>query len=257
MNMAFDDENDILLFARLNIQCNTVLHFNNNSFNKKVLKCILDETGLIADNGHNAPPPDFYSETHNMMFDVLRINDSEVRKSYNPVKIRERECHKEMVRKFSCIAMPNARTLVMPEMNNVNEYTYRNYVRNAQRVIGEHVKKIPLWIQKCSNIKYKGLFIFDETLVYFDGISMPNGNTDSDKNWIFAMRPGSKLHEPWLDEKLIKQIYESDIDFVVWFCPYKTHGFAYEIRLSFPCMVIIDTRFYFDKYIAYPDNLVC
>lgn len=257
MNMIFDDENDILRYAREDMKYDSVLQFNGNSFNKKILKCLLDEDKLISDNGHAASPPDFYSPAHNMMFDVLRVNDSEVKKTYNPVKIRERDRHNKIGQKFGDMLASNGKIFIVSESDDLDEHTYKHYVKNAQRVIGEHIKKIPLWVKKCPDIKHKGLFVFDETEVYYQGGSMPNDYSEPDKSWVRAIRMDCCLHKPWLDEKFIRQIYESELDFVIWFCPYKPHGIARQSGMEFPCAAIIDTRFYFDKYVAYPDDLIC
>lgn len=216
-----------------------------------------DKDGLISDNGHAAPPPDFYSVSHNMMFDVLRINDSEIKKSYNPVKIRERNRSNEISEKFGDILAPGGKTIIISESDDVSEHTYKNYVKNGKRVIGEHIKKIPLWEQKRPDIKYKGLFVFDETEVYYKGISMPTGYSEPDRSWFRGIDLKYGLHEPWFDSRLIQPIYESLLDFVIWFCPHKTHGIAYQAGFKYPCMVIVDTRFRFGKYKVYSDDLVC
>lgn len=257
MFLLFDDENDILQMAREHMQCDSVLQFNGNSFNKKIFRCLLDEANLIADNGHDVLPPDFYSDEHSMMFDVLRINDSEVKKTYNPVKIRERKGCAEVSQEFDGIFAPDAKMLVISDSDDAGECAYKKYVKNTRRVIGEHIKKLPLWKERHPDIKYKGLFVFDETEVYFEGLSMPSGCSEFGKRWVRGVKCGCELHRPWLDERLIGQVYESGIDFVVWFCPYKPCGVALDVEPDFPYMTIVDTRFHFDKYVAYPDDLVC
>ena len=64
------------------------------------------------------------------------------------------------------------------------------------------------------------------------------------------------LHKPWLDARFMQQIYDSSIEFVVWFCPYKVGGVAMRIGIEYPSSVIIDTRCGFDKYVDYPMSLV-
>jgi len=204
MFMYFDDENEILRCARDYMICDKVLHFNGNSFNKKVQRCLLDTGGLVSDNGHDALPPDFYAPSHNMMFDVLRINDSEVRKRYNPVKMRERKRCGEVMEKFGDMLAPNAEMVVISETDRSEEHAYKQYVKNAKRVIGEHIKKIPLWEKKCPGIRYKGLFVCDETEAYFEGISMPSGNPDPDYAWLRVVNTKCGLHKPWLDENLVR-----------------------------------------------------
>ena len=51
---------------------------------------------MTNNSGHNALPPDFYSDELNIMFDIYRVNDSEVKKSYNPTAIAERKMEHEI-----------------------------------------------------------------------------------------------------------------------------------------------------------------
>lgn len=255
--MLFDNEDDILALARENFKIGNILHFNGNSFNRKIQRCLLDSANLIPDNGHSAQPPDYYSDIYSVMFDVLRINDSEVRKSYNPVKIRERNKYNEVINKIDGMVHHDIKLAVSTESSCISEHTYKNYIKNGQRVICSHIRKIALWKKKHPEIKYKGLFIFDETEVYYEGISIPSGSMNPDKAWLRWVDYNKGLHKPWLDRKLIQQIYESELDFVIWFCPYKPCGIARKIGLDFPYMTIIDTRFHFNDYIEYPDSLVC
>lgn len=253
----FDNEDEILSFARDYIRQHGALHFNGNSFNKKVQRCLTDVDNLVSDNGHDALPPDYYSDTHNMMFDVLRVNDSEIKKRYNPVKIRERNAYNEILEKFGDIMQPNTQILTISESDDIDEHIYKNYTKNAKRVIGEHIKKINKWKNKHPCIKHKGLFIFDETEVYFEGVSKPTGSSNPDEAWFRAVNAREGFHKPWLDQKFMKQIYESELDFIVWFCPWKPDGVVRQIRAEFPYVVIIDVRFPFDDYIIYSDDLVC
>lgn len=212
---------------------------------------------MISDNGHAALPPDFYSPTYNMMFDVLRINDSEVKKTYNPVKMRERKIHDKIMAEYGDILSQDFELAVISETDKLNEHTYKQYVKNARRVIGEHIKKVPLWEQKHPNIKHKGLFVCDETEVYFHGLAMPSGSPVPDYAWMRYVDMRHEFHKPWLDVNLIGQIYASSIDFVIWFCPHKPFGVVRQLNCDFPEVTIIDTRFHFDKYVDYPDTLVC
>ena len=35
---------------------------------------------MVQNNGHDMLPPDFFSDSINIMFDVTRVNDSEIKK---------------------------------------------------------------------------------------------------------------------------------------------------------------------------------
>lgn len=145
LRMLFDSEADILMCFRDTVSDDSPVLFNGNSFNKRVLNRLLNESVLTADYGHDAPPPDYYSKEYNLMFDVFRINDSEIKKSNNPVKRRERDAYHQISDELGDIFDENMPVYISSESDDAKEHSYRNYVRNAQRVIGEHIKKIPLW----------------------------------------------------------------------------------------------------------------
>lgn len=88
--MFLDKEEDIIGYLTCELKKTTPLLYNGNSFNKKVLRWIKNIEVFKNNSGHDALPPDFYSNEFSCMFDVMRINDSEKKKNYNPVKIRER-----------------------------------------------------------------------------------------------------------------------------------------------------------------------
>lgn len=253
----YSDEQEILCMCRKCLKNTQTVYLSGNAFSKRIRTCLLDEESLIADNSHSAQPPDFYSDKYSMMFDVLRVNDSEIRKSYNPVLMRERNRYNELSKKFGDRFTDDAPMFI--QVDSVDDkHTYKNYVRQSSRVIGSHIKKLPLWEQKCPTIKNKGLFVFDDTEVYFSGWSMPSGKSELGHEWLRVFLGKEPIvHMPWLDRSFIAQIYESEIDFVVWFCPCKPYSdISLRYGVKFPSVAIIDTRFFFDKYVDYPDNLV-
>lgn len=62
------------------------------------------------------------------------------------------------------------------------------------------------------------------------------------------------LHEPWKDKSLIGPAYESELDFIVWLCPYKPYGtVCLEYGIDYPEMVIVDVRYPNDSFVDYTD----
>ena len=100
------------------------------------------------------------------------------------------------------------------------------------------------------NIRYKGLLIYDETECYFDGYVKCHH-----ENQYMFLTPKDKplvLHEPWQDKSLIAPTYESELDFIVWLCPYKPYGtVCQEYGIDYPEMVIADVRYPNDSFADY------
>lgn len=245
MIFNYDDEQNILNQV-LTASVNTLL-LHGNSFERKLLRFFQNAEDFTANNGHEALPPDYYSETYNIMFDVTRINDTEIKKGYNPHFIREREMQKKAI--SSRIIKGNETAVIYDAENEEkNEHCYKNYKKMARRVFEDHINKIPKWIKQFPKIKYKGLLIFDETECFFEGEPKLLCNNK------IAYKP-LKLHKPWNDKNLMEKLYDSELDFVVWLCPYKQFNeVVQKFSVSYPSMVIVDLRFRSTNYEKYQEE---
>lgn len=151
-----------------------------------------------------------------------------------------------------CAKNPDARIIINTSSFAENEHTYEKYQKNCRRVLSPHISKIPRWKEHHPNIKYKGLLIYDETECYFDGYV----EHDLEDQFIFLTQKDKPLvlHEPWKDKSLIEPAYESELDFIVWLCPYKPYGtVCLEYGIDYPEMVIADVRYPNDRFADYTD----
>lgn len=234
----FDNEQNILNYLTAHLEQAFLL--NGNSFEKKLLRYFQSIDLFSSNNGHGDLPPDYYSDELSVMFDVLRVNDTEIKKTYNPLKIEERKM-RNLAKKQGLLNLSNAIPFIdVDEPDDINAHTYQKYRKQAHRTIAEHIRKIPLWMKEHPSIKHKGLLVFDETEFYFE-----------DKSPLI-------IHEAWNDKNFFEQIYESDLDFAVWFCPYKPYGnIAKKHGINYPAVVIADTRFPRTNYKKYNyDSLI-
>lgn len=219
---------------------------DGNSLCKKVLRALKNECLLTARNGHDKLPPDFCSEECNIMFDAMMVNDTEIEikkgKFKNSKKGREREMEDE-INKLGIFDVEKCKVFCNSECLDYHEHSIDNFVKQARRVIENHIKKIKIWEKELPNIKYKGLFIFDECSVYFKGECKPTNNF----KYRFTYE-GNKLNVyfPWLDKNIMQQIYNSEIDFVIWYSPYKKNTLMLQTKTAYPTVVILDTRYHKD-----------
>ena len=120
--MLFDDEQDILETLVENMNIGKILQLNGSSLEKSLYRSFKNIKHLIAHNGHSDPPPDYYSDIYKIMFDVMRVNDTEVKKNYNPVMIRQRNMEKCLKKE---ILLPNGvKTIYISESQDVSEHSY-------------------------------------------------------------------------------------------------------------------------------------
>ena len=239
--MVFDNEQDVLTYTYM-VCMNNPLMFTGNSFEKKIYKAFQDADALVPNNAKDDLPPDYYSDIHSMMFDVMRINDTEVKRTYNPVKIRERNMERELQQSGILDAVaPDCKVVCTSESYDVDEHNYKAYEKNTGRVMQDHIDKIPIWVQEHPNVKYKGLFVFDETECYYEGSIHYLGDDKFLRVWDANHLV---LHEPWNDEPFIQKAYDSDLDFVIWVCAYKQFSEPpRQMHVSYPSIVIMDVRY--------------
>ena len=250
--LNFDDEQNILNFLMIHI--GRTLLLKGNSFERKLFRYIQNINLFSSNNGHSDLPPDYYSDELSVMFDVLRVNDTEVKKTYNPLKMEERKM-RNLAKEQELLDLPNIMPVIeVDEPDDVNAHTYQKYRKQAHRTIAEHIRKIPLWVKEHPSIKHKGLLVFDETEFCLEGFIASVGNGQ----FLYQYKFPLVIHESWNDENFFKQIYESDLDFVIWFCPYKPYGkIPMKHGINYPAVVIVDTRFPRTNYKKYNyDSLI-
>lgn len=240
----WDNEDNILNFMQLYVD-NNVKFLNNNDFEKQILDHLKNYLCFTANNGHDCPPPDYYSDSLDCMFDVLRINATEETyitkknkiKTKNPEKSKEREIAK-FYESVGFFGKPYCHTLI----DVPGEPSFDKYLTQARRTINDHISKIPLWEQEHPMIKTKGLIICDESPLCIEGTK---------RDGIIHYDPDTfRIHEAWNDIEFSLPIYKSDLDFVVWFSPSKwgskfiyNHNQNHDTEINYyPPITIADTR---------------
>lgn len=259
--MYFDNEAHILQNFCLDAkEFKTVLLYNGNSFCKKIYRSLMQVDKIQNDCGHNAEPPDFFSNELNIMFDIARVNDSEIKKSYNPTFISERKAEQEIKSSWIATKLSNIDDKLMvidKDWDSDVIHKMERYQKNMERVITDHLsskahpnKIKDIWLKKHPAISRKGLLIFDDTENYFQGICIPY--LSGQWAFIYDLAKPITFYKPWMDKNIMQSIHQSDCDFLIWYAPYKSYGeFTRKMDKTFPHTVILDTRFSRTDYIDY------
>ena len=244
--MYADNETDYIETCREEINAYPGhIKSDGNSLCRKVLNALRNKESLTARNGHDQLPPDFYSAIYGLMFDALRVNDTEIisesGKLINNKFIRERKMEKELKQLGTDIN--NCTIFCNSEYADFKEHSLLNFSNQAKRTIDNHISKINTWNEELPDIKYKGLFIFDETGVYFEGKCVPVEEPAENSQWLFMFKDNPPhIYFPWLDKIIMQSVYDSSLDFVVWFCPYKHDTIVRQTGVDYPSVIILDVR---------------
>ena len=257
----YDDER--MIIEDFQIVSNSEVHFPFRSRDAiEVFKSIRN-TKKWANWTYNAgkadPPPDFFSEKYHLMMEVMRIDDhafvNEKGVLINPVNMRESKLQKE-IRDTLKTARPDIdvdklriRVNAITNLPSIEDHNYRFYCANFRRAMEKHIQKIPLYR---SNHPDKKLifFVLDESTAY-TLVDDPE-----------VARRGLKPGEPFiakpifyfLDNRFIDVFRNSDIDYLIWYAPYKMfHGCPVQL----PRVCVFDVKKYnYNDCMDYPEKFI-
>jgi hypothetical protein len=209
--------------------------------------------------GKADPPPDFFSEKYQLMMEVMRVDDhafvNEKGVLINPVNMRESKLQKE-IRDTLKTARPDIdvdklriRVNAITNLPSIEDHNYRFYCANFRRAMEKHIQKIPLYR---SNHPDKKLifFVLDESTAYtiVDDLEVAQR----------GFRPGEPfIAKPafhFLDNRFINVFRNSDIDYLIWYAPYKVfHGSPAQL----PKVCVFDVKKYnYKECVDYPEDFI-
>lgn len=259
MNRLDDESKIVSDFQR--VDDNEVMFITQSEEAERVYRCIHTKSlwnKWINSSGKSDPPPDFYLPEYNLMMDVMRVDDhayiNKKDRVENPTNAGESKLYKELKNSGILEIFPNAELIVNAKttLPTEQDHNYLFYQANFERVVSEHIKKLPLY-QK-NHLKYKTiLFVMDESSAYIQ--------CESDKTDINSVQEGERIkgqpHIFFWDRSFVDIFWNSDIDFLIWFAPYKllrTEKGVFEL----PKVAIFDCKVdKVDQLIEYKKEKMC
>lgn len=213
----------------------------------------------IDNSGKADPPPDFYSDKYGYMMEVMRVDDhahyNEKGVLVNPVNEREsilqKEIRQRILKKNPHADLSNIKIMInaWPRLPSTEDHNYNFYCDNFERILAKHIKNIPLY-RKNHPGKKLIFFVFDESTGY-----LQVDDPELVKRGPVALEPFSArplFH--FSDKRFIDVFRDSDIDFLVWFTPYKMfHGAA---KQPYKVCVFDVKRLRNKHFIDYPKDLI-
>ena len=188
-------------------------------------------------SGKADPPPDYYSERFNLMMEVMRIDDHEFVDVKHKVN-RQRMMEGKLLKAFrkSPLGQIEAEGMVfinpISDLPSEEDHNYGRYVDCFRRVVGEHIGKIDLYRDNHPGMRLVFL-IFDESTAYGElaqGVVKRSFKAGDD----IECRP----HYWWFDRRMLEVLVGTDIDYVIWFAPYKDN----RIKDRLPSLVVFDPK---------------
>lgn len=220
---VFDNEAEIIEHFQY-VQSSSVMLFPEQDEEcEKVFQAVNKENEWkkwINSSGKADPPPDFYSDKLGFMMDVMRVDDhgrigKNGKSIVNPTLARESEVMRELKEKGIFEAFPNAKPFlnVDTKLPTKEDHNYIFYRDGFIRTVETHKAKIDTYKANHPGLKVV-FFVFDESSAYFEAV---NPEQIMRKGEVIQGRP----HWWMLDEAFISVIIDSQIDYLIWYTPYK------------------------------------
>ena len=237
MKLDFDSESNMLEWvSQLEPrQCAIISDFEGSENYQNAARVLetLSEDGLFdrwMDNSSSALPPDFIDEKDGLMMEVMRFDDQSPDGKKNPNLARQRQMSRELEPMMHLF--PNAKhVIVIPAtvLPTEEDHNYRFYYNGFKRTVAKHLAKIPSYRKNHPGMKIVFLVVDESSGVYFE---RPFG----DKQLSFG-----RLHMPFCDKRLLEVFEQSDLDYLILFCPFN-HYESQGGHLELPKLVIFDVR---------------
>lgn len=182
------------------------------------------------------PPPDFYNQKEKLMLEVMRVDDHAFEKRgkiINPTNQKAGKIHKELLDSGILDMFPNASLIVNAPtyLPTEQDHNYVFYKNNFNRVVNKHKNKISLYRKNHPNYKLI-FFVYDESSMYCK-VDKPNIKIEKNK-------PIKCIPHLWfLDKAFVESFKNSDIDYLIWFTPYK-HLECVETKIELPSFCVFN-----------------
>lgn len=202
--------------------------------------------------GKSDPPPDFYSDAYKYMMEVMRVDDHSHKnkkgKIVNPANSHIREIEREILQSGLMESFPNAKLMInaSTDLPTDEDHNYEYYYKNFVRVLEHHKERIGLYRRNHPNYKMI-FFVMDESSAYIQAKRVNNKH----ERKVGEIELGQP-HFYFADKRFIKAFEDSDIDYLIWYAPFKLINSLIG-KLDLPKVCVFDVKkfnFQCKEYIA-------
>ena len=251
---SYNDEINIIEDFQLIDDSEVLLLPQHSESAERIYQLLHDEakwSKWINSSAKNKLPPDFYCDTKRLMMEVMRVDDHESisakGKVVNPTRVRESQMMNELKKSGILDILPNAKPIVITQTDLPTEqdHNYTQYRDGFKRTVRKHIDKIGNY--KRNHPGYEVIFfVFDESSAYFEVAGAPT------KTQVGKAHLGIP-HLWYVDENFTEIFIGSDIDYLIWYTPYK-HCEIYDNEgqeVHLPVAIVIDVKNYKEEQIHY------
>ena len=240
--MLYDSEMEILLECFAQKSDNVlVLSGNGNEDDViykesiKIYETFLNSSSWLDNSANTNYPPDIINDELKVFFEVMRFDDHSNNGKDNPNRARASKMEEELYERMPFLKQKRVFINTVTELPTDEDHSYQKYLNGFKRTVEKHLRKIPNYSSNYPNYK-KGFLVFDESSgLYYNLI-----NRLRKEELEHRTMPQVTPHLFFLDKFFVEAFIDSDLDYLIWYAPYKID--PNNLKLKMPKVVFYDIK---------------
>lgn len=253
--MIYDSEKEILFdcFAQ---KSNDVLILSDNQDEKdknyiesiKLYESFQYSKAWVDNSINTNNPPDIINDDLKVFFEVMRFDDHSNNGKENPNRDRASKMEEELYEKMPDAINKRVFINAVTDLPTDDDHSYKKYLNGFKRTVEKHLKKLPNYISNYPNYK-KGFLVLDES----SGIYYELVNRLRKEELEHPTNAQCLPHFFFFDKDFVNIFINSDLDYLIWYAPYKID--TNHIELTMPKVIFYDIKnFKFHNYLMEYDE---
>ena len=164
-------------------------------------------------------PPDFYSDEYQLMMEFMIVDDhthTDSQGLINHQKRNDAKAYNELERAMNPDVFDKIKRVIVNTITDSSDddCNYTNYVEEFKRVVSKHLEKIPLYRKNHPN--HKLIFFIQDESTGYNEVEQEYHQDYNNHEPTYGFP-----HLPFLDEEMVSIFKNTDVDYVVWWMPYR------------------------------------
>lgn len=199
------------------------------------------KSSFWIDNSKNTNvPPDIINSDLMTYFEVMRFDDHSNNGKENPNRARASKMQEELFKNIPWAKDKKVFINSVTDLPTDKDHSYKMYLDGFSRTVNKHLNKLDKYDLNFQGYK-KGFLIFDESsgLYYelYDKLRKEVLYTE--------MSHLARPHKYFLDRAFVDVFIDSDLDYLIWYAPYKVD--SNNLSIEMPKVVFYDIKHFRNK----------
>lgn len=196
---------------------------------------LCDSTSWIDNSKNTNMPPDIINEELKIYLEVMRFDDHSKNGKENPNRARASKMQEELFEKMPWTRGRNVFINAVTDLPTDEDHSYKMYLDGFKRTVIKHLNKLAKYDMNCPGYK-KGFLVLDESIGLYYELQDKLRKDIIGTNKKALSRP----HLYFFDKSFVDVFIESDLDYLIWYTPYKVD--PQNLVVEMPKVVFYDIK---------------